>query len=244
MRKYTIAGNWKMNAPDVTKFCAVLTENGAVATENVSIIIAPPFPYLYQMARGLSSLGAFASAQDVSAHESGAYTGEVSASMIEDNGARYTIIGHSERRQYHFESDEQILAKVRASLAHDLFPILCVGESLEERESEKTRDKIKRQLSAVFDHLSTSEYTRVTVAYEPIWAIGTGRTATPNDAEEICSLINSITARPTLYGGSMNEKNARDLLLQPHIDGGLIGGASLDPMKFSEIINIAKELSL
>jgi len=243
MRDFIIAGNWKMNAPDIQDFAHSLTELGIKADDHVEIVVAVPFPFVSETARRLSPLGACAGAQDISAHESGAFTGEVSGAMLAKCGARFVIVAHSERREYHSESDELALAKVKAALSNDLYPILCVGESLIQRESGAAKSVVQRQTEAVFTQLSHDQRAHVTVAYEPLWAIGTGNTATPEDAEEMCAFITDLTSRPTLYGGSMNEKNARSLLSQPHIAGGLIGGASLDAGKFAEIIKHAKELS-
>ena len=187
-----------------------------------------------------------AGGQDVSKYEKGAYTGEVSAAQLADIGAKYCIVGHSERRQYHGEDDMLINAKVKALLEKGIIPIICVGESLEQREMDLTMEYVAYQVKAALSGVDASQLRRCIIAYEPIWAIGTGKTATAEQAEEVCQGIRAVVrgiygARPAravsiLYGGSMNAKNAFELLAQPDIDGGLIGGASLKPADFSEIV--------
>ena len=188
-------------------------------------------------------------AEDVSAFAKGAYTGEIAANMLADLGVKYCIVGHSERREYHKESDMLVNAKARALLDNGISPIICVGESLEQREMELTMAHINYQVRAALHGVDASELRRCVIAYEPIWAIGTGKTATAEQAEEVCREIRSIIreiygARPArsvsiLYGGSMNAKNAAELLAMPDIDGGLIGGASLKPADFATIIAAA-----
>lgn len=190
-------------------------------------------------------------AQDVSEHQQGAFTGEISAAMLADLGVKYVIIGHSERRAYHGESDTNISSKIKAALSYGLKPIVCVGETLEQRENDITAEFITTQIKLAIGSLSDSEIKKLIIAYEPIWAIGTGKTATATQAGEICSLIRSVirtkfgarTARAIsiLYGGSMNPANAHELLAQPDIDGGLIGGASLNPDDFALIIGAANQ---
>ncbi|MDR3278321.1 MAG: triose-phosphate isomerase [Oscillospiraceae bacterium] len=184
-------------------------------------------------------------AQDVSEHEKGAYTGEVSGAQLRDLGAAYVLVGHSERRQYHAETDAAVSRKARAALAAGLRPIVCVGESLQAREAGRPGEILAAQITGALAGLTAAEARGVIAAYEPVWAIGTGRTASPEDAESGCARIRSeisalfgseiSDAIPILYGGSMNEKNAEALLRRPNIDGGLIGGASLDPAAFSAI---------
>ena len=185
-------------------------------------------------------------AQDVSQYEKGAYTGEVSASQLQDIGAKYCIVGHSERRQYHAESDFEVNAKTKALLEKGISPIICVGESLQQREMELTMEYVSYQVKAALSGLDTAQLRRCIIAYEPIWAIGTGKTATSEQAQEVCEGIRAVIrelygARPAravsiLYGGSMNAKNAQELLSMPDIDGGLIGGASLKPVDLAAII--------
>lgn len=185
--------------------------------------------------------------QDVSAHASGAYTGEVSAAMLKDLGCRYAIVGHSERRQYHAESDALVADKTRAALAAGITPIVCVGETLDEREAGRTEEVVKRQLAAVI-HANGHCISEVVVAYEPVWAIGTGKTASPEEAQSVHAVLRAqlkaatdLSARiKILYGGSMSAANAATLLAQPDIDGGLIGGASLKAQEFLKIIAVAQ----
>ncbi len=185
-------------------------------------------------------------AQDVSAHEQGAYTGEVSAAMLKDFAVRYAIVGHSERRQYHGESDEQVAFKAQRALSAGITPIVCVGETLAEREAGKTEEVVKRQLAAVI-HTNGHCISEIVVAYEPVWAIGTGKTASPDQAQAVHAVLRAQLKAATshservhiLYGGSMNAANAAALLSQPDIDGGLIGGAALKPADFLTIIAAA-----
>jgi triosephosphate isomerase (TIM) len=243
--KKLIAGNWKMNGS--------LAANGALLRELLDglsttrppadVAICAPAPYLAQLQSILQERGVDWGAQDVSAHEQGAYTGEVSAAMLRDFACRYAIVGHSERRQYHGETDEVVAAKAQRALAAGITPIVCVGETLAEREADQTEAVVKRQLAAVIHTLGhcTSE---IVVAYEPVWAIGTGRTATPAQAQAVHAVLRAQLQAATahadrsriLYGGSMNAANAAELLSQPDIDGGLIGGASLKSADFLNII--------
>ena len=185
--------------------------------------------------------------QDVSAHASGAYTGELSADMLKDLGCRYVIVGHSERRQYHAETDALVADKARSALAAGITPIVCVGETLDEREAGRTEEVVKRQLAAVI-HANGHCISEVVVAYEPVWAIGTGKTASPEEAQAVHAVLRAQLKAATdqsarikiLYGGSMNAANAATLLAQPDIDGGLIGGASLKPQDFLKIIAAAQ----
>ena len=212
------------------------------------VAVCVPAPYLAQVAalRGPVALGG----QDVSAHESGAYTGEVSAGMLRDFGARYVIVGHSERRQYHGETDEQVAIKVQRALSAGITPIVCVGETLAQRESSETEVTVKRQLAAVI-HLNGHCISEIVVAYEPVWAIGTGKTATPEQAQAVHAVLRAQLHAASekadrirlLYGGSMNAANAQDWLAQQDIDGGLIGGASLKAPDFLQIIAAADALA-
>ena len=193
----------------------------------------------------------FAGGEDCSKFEKGAYTGEVSATQLADAGAKYCIVGHSERRQYHGESDFLVNEKAKALLGKGIIPIICVGESLEQREMDLTIEYITYQVKAALSGISATELRRCIIAYEPIWAIGTGRTATAEQAEEVCEAIRAVIrkmygARPArsfsiLYGGSMNAGNAAELLAQPDIDGGLIGGASLKPVDFATIVKASDQ---
>jgi triosephosphate isomerase len=211
------------------------------------VAVAAPAPYLAQV-QGLTAGAPLAvAAQDVSAHEAGAYTGEVSAAMLKEFSVRYVLVGHSERRQYHHENDSLVAIKAQRALAAGITPIVCLGETLQERESGLTEAVVKRQLAAVI-HLNGHCISEIAVAYEPVWAIGTGRTATPEQAQEVHAVLRAQLAAATeradrirlLYGGSMNAGNAAALLAQPDIDGGLIGGASLKASDFLQIIAAAK----
>ena len=246
-RKTVIAGNWKMNmlASEIKPFMEQLKEN-LPKTRACDVVLCTPAPLLPAMIKAGKDCKVAAGGQDVSKYEKGAYTGEVSAAQLADIGAKYCIVGHSERRQYHGEDDMLINAKVKALLEKGIIPIICVGESLEQREMDLTMESVAYQVKAALSGVDASQLRRCIIAYEPIWAIGTGKTATAEQAEEVCQGIRAVVrgiygARPAravsiLYGGSMNAKNAFELLAQPDIDGGLIGGASLKPADFSEIV--------
>ena len=246
-RKTVIAGNWKMNmlASEIKPFMEKLKEN-LPKTRACDVVLCTPAPLLPAMIKAGKDCKVAAGGQDVSKYEKGAYTGEVSAAQLADIGAKYCIVGHSERRQYHGEDDMLINAKVKALLEKGIIPIICVGESLEQREMDLTMEYVAYQVKAALSGVDASQLRRCIIAYEPIWAIGTGKTATAEQAEEVCQGIRAVVrgiygARPAravsiLYGGSMNAKNAFELLAQPDIDGGLIGGASLKPVDFSEIV--------
>ena len=207
------------------------------------VAVCVPAPYLAQVAGLLGDSGVALGAQDVSAHEQGAYTGEVSAAMLRDFATRYAIVGHSERRQYHGETDDTVATKAQRALAAGITPIVCVGETLAERDAGRTEEVVKRQLAAVI-HLNGHCISEIVVAYEPVWAIGTGKTATPEQAQAVHAVLRAQLKAATehadrvhiLYGGSMNAANAAELLAQPDIDGGLIGGAALKPTDFLSII--------
>lgn len=247
MKKKLIAGNWKMNgnlAANEALVSTLLAGAGAPACEAVLCV---PSPYLAQVRGLLGANSPFSlGAQDVSQHENGAFTGDVSATMLKDFGVRYVIVGHSERRLHQAESDTHVAIKVRRALAEGITPIVCVGESLAEREGGLTELVVKRQLAAVI-HLNGHYISVIVVAYEPIWAIGTGKTATPEQAQEVHAVLRGQLKAASehadririLYGGSMNAANAAQLLSQPDIDGGLIGGASLKAPDFLTIMGAA-----
>ena len=251
-RKTVIAGNWKMNmlASEIKPFMEQLKEN-LPKTRACDVVLCTPAPLLPAMIKAGKDCKVAAGGQDVSKYEKGAYTGEVSAAQLSDIGAKYCIVGHSERRQYHGEDDMLINAKVKALLEKGINPIICVGESLEQREMDLTMEYVAYQVKAALSGVDASQLRRCIIAYEPIWAIGTGKTATAEQAEEVCQGIRAVVrgiygARPAravsiLYGGSMNAKNAFELLAQPDIDGGLIGGASLKPVDFSEIVKASDQ---
>ena len=250
MRKTIIAGNWKMNKTN-KEAVEMLTELKKIVAgvDSVGIVIGAPFTALSDAVKAVAGSNIKIAAENVYPKESGAYTGEVSPVMLKEIGVEYVILGHSERREYFKESDEFINEKVKCVLAHEMTPILCIGEKLEDREAGRTNDVNKTQLRGGLAGLTAEEAKKVVVAYEPVWAIGTGKTATPEIAEETHKAIraeltamfgeevaNEITVQ---YGGSMKPNNAKELLAQADIDGGLIGGASLAAKDFSEIVKAA-----
>ncbi|KQT10428.1 triose-phosphate isomerase [Ramlibacter sp. Leaf400] len=247
MKRKLIAGNWKMNGSIAANDALVRAVIAGMKDATCHVAVCVPAPYLaqVQMLRHGSALDL--GAQDVSHHEQGAYTGEWSAAMLKEFGVRYAIVGHSERRQYHGESDELVADKAKAALAHGITPIVCVGETLAEREAGRTEQVVKRQLAAVV-HTNGHCISEIVVAYEPVWAIGTGRTATPEQAQQVHAVLRAQLHAATehadrvaiLYGGSMNAANAASLLAQPDIDGGLIGGAALKAPDFLQIIAAAR----
>ncbi len=246
--KKLIAGNWKMNGSLAANQALVqaMLDGLNGATPAAAMALCAPAPYLAQLQTLLQGSPIAWGAQDVSAHEIGAYTGEVSVGMLKDFACRYAIVGHSERRQYHGETDELVAAKAQRALAAGVTPIVCLGETLDQREAGETEAVVKRQLAAVI-HAVGHCVTEVVVAYEPVWAIGTGKTATPDMAQAVHAVLRSQLAAastnakrvPILYGGSMNATNAASLLAQPDIDGGLIGGASLKAADFLQIVSAA-----
>ena len=251
-RKTVIAGNWKMNqtASGVKAFMEELAAN-LPEKKVCDVVLCTPAVMIPAMVKEGKKCKVFAGGEDCSKFEKGAYTGEVSATQLADAGAKYCIVGHSERRQYHGESDFLVNEKAKALLGKGIIPIICVGESLEQREMDLTIEYITYQVKAALSGISATELRRCIIAYEPIWAIGTGRTATAEQAEEVCEAIRAVIrkmygARPArsisiLYGGSMNAGNAAELLAQPDIDGGLIGGASLKPVDFATIVKASDQ---
>jgi triosephosphate isomerase len=251
-RKAIIAGNWKMNmlSSEVRPFIESLKENMG-KSKSCEVVLCTPAVMIPAMVKYGKELKIAAGGQDVSKYEKGAYTGEISASQLADAGAKYCIVGHSERRQYHGEDDMLINAKAKALLEKNIIPIICVGESLEQREMDLTMEYVAYQVKAALNGIDAAKVRRCVIAYEPIWAIGTGKTATAEQAEEVCESIRTVIRKiygarvartvSILYGGSMNAKNAAELLAQPDIDGGLIGGASLKPVDFSVIVKATAE---
>jgi len=249
MRKYLVAGNWKMNGSNASN-AALLRGIVAAAPSPgvVEMLVCPPFPYLAAVGDSLADSGIELGAQNVSEHSSGAYTGEVSAAMLADLGCRYVIVGHSERRSLYGESSATVAAKFVAAQAAGLLPVFCVGESREEREAERTVDIIDEQLDAVLDAAGVGALREAVIAYEPVWAIGTGLTATPEQAQEVHRHIRArlepldaevAAGVRILYGGSVKGDNAAGLFSQTDIDGGLIGGASLKADDFLAIAEAA-----
>jgi len=246
MKRKLIAGNWKMNGSLVANAGLLQGIRAGLQSPACDIAVCVPAAYLAQCQGLLAGSPVALGAQDVSQHEAGAYTGEISVAMLKDFGVRYAIVGHSERRQYHGETDAVVAAKAQRALAGGVTPIVCVGETLAEREAGKTEEVVKRQLAAVI-HLNGHCISEIVVAYEPVWAIGTGRTATPEQAQQVHAVLRAQLKAATpqadriqlLYGGSMNAANAAQLLAQGDIDGGLIGGASLKAPDFLTIISAA-----
>ncbi len=246
--KKLIAGNWKMNGSLAANEALVKELRAGIGQPLCDVAVCVPSPYLSQVHGLLAGQQAIAlGAQNVSQHESGAYTGDVSAAMLHDMGVRYAIVGHSERRRHQAENDAHVAIKAQRALMAGITPIVCVGETLSEREADMTEVVVKRQLAAVI-HLNGHCISEIVVAYEPVWAIGTGRTATPEQAQQMHAVLRAQLQAATdqaakvriLYGGSMNASNAAELLAQPDIDGGLIGGASLKAADFLAIIAAAR----
>ena len=250
-RKTVIAGNWKMNkTPSETK--EFMNQLKAIMPKGrwCDIALCVPAVCIPAAVRAMRETRVGIGAENCNANASGAYTGEIATNMLVDAGCKYVIIGHSERRAMG-ETDADVNAKVLAALEAGLTPIMCCGESLQQREADITNEWIAMQIKLGLQGVSEDKIRKVVIAYEPIWAIGTGRTATPEQAEEVCEGIRAVVRKlyssknaraiSILYGGSMNEKNAYELLAQPDIDGGLIGGASLVPEKFVQIIEAANQ---
>ena len=249
MRDFLIAGNWKMNGSSTanTELVAGIIA-GVPAGTGFSLLVCPPFPYLAAVVAQARGSAVKVGAQTVSEHEKGAFTGEVAPGMLSDLGCDYVIIGHSERRALYGETSEQVAAKFKAAQAAGITPILCVGETLEEREAGTTESVIDEQLGAVMDAAGIEAFASAVIAYEPVWAIGTGMTASPEQAQDVHRHIRAQLASQNenisanvqiLYGGSMKGENAAGLLAQPDIDGGLIGGASLKADDFLAIAEAA-----
>lgn len=250
MKKKLIAGNWKMNgslAGNEALVTALVAGIKAAGTDSPLVAVCTPSVYLSQVKSLIKGSAIDLGAQDVSAHESGAFTGETSAASLKEFGARYCLVGHSERRQYHGETDAVVALKAQRALSAGITPIVCVGETLAEREAGKTEEVVKRQLAAVI-HTNGHCISEIVVAYEPVWAIGTGKVATTEQAQEVHAVLRAQLKAATehadrihiLYGGSMNAANAAQLLTQPDIDGGLVGGASLKAPDFLTIIAAAR----
>jgi triosephosphate isomerase (TIM) len=243
MKSKLIVGNWKMNGGLQANSDLLLAIQSGMSETSCRAAVCVPLPYLAQMQTLLQGSALAWGAQDVSAHQSGAYTGEVSASMLRDFAVRYCIVGHSERRHYHGESDALVASKVQCVLSAGITPIVCVGESQTERAAGQTEAVVKRQLAAVI-HANGHCISEIVVAYEPVWAIGTGLTASPEQAQDVHALLRQQLQAASsqaeriaiLYGGSMNAENASSLLAQPDVDGGLIGGAALSANDFLTIM--------
>lgn len=244
MRKKIVAGNWKMHGSLASNAELLQGVRAAVAGVAAEVAVCVPYPYLDQARKALEGSNVAWGAQDVSEHAQGAYTGEVSAAMLVDFGCRYVIVGHSERRSYYGDTDEIVAAKFETAQKAGLVPILCVGETLDERELNITSAVVTRQLDAVISRCGVAALANAVIAYEPVWAIGTGRTATPEQAQEVHAVIRARIAKDDAgvanglriqYGGSMKPGNAAELMAKPDIDGGLIGGAALVAADFAAI---------
>lgn len=253
MRKKIVAGNWKMNLnlQDGIKLAKEINESLQAEKAACDVVICTPFIHLAGVAEVIDADVLGLGAENCADKDKGAYTGEVSAEMVKSTGAQYVILGHSERRQYYHETPEILKEKVNLALANGLKVIFCCGETLEEREADKQNEVVKTELEGSVFHLSADEWKNIILAYEPIWAIGTGKTATSDQAEEMLSYIRSIVSNKygkdvaeetsILYGGSCKPSNAKELFSKPNIDGGLIGGASLKVADFKGIIDAWKE---
>jgi triosephosphate isomerase len=252
MRKKIVAGNWKMNltfgeAEDLIDEIVDLLEDETIEAD---VVVCPPYPYLEMASDIAKDSKFFVGAQNISPFEAGAYTGEVSSSMLKSMEITHCIIGHSERRKYFNEDDKMLTAKVNQAISHGIVPIFCVGEALPEREAGKHFEIVRHQVRHGLFHLDTDEFSKVVVAYEPVWAIGTGVTAKPEQAREMHEYIRTLIgerygkevaeATLILYGGSCTSKNADEIFAQPGVDGGLIGGASLKAEEFLAICKAAK----
>ena len=250
MRKPIIAGNWKMNKTVEEAKALVAELIPLVKDAKCDVVVCPPYVCLPAVVEAVKGTNIGVGAQNIHFEEKGAYTGEVAPDMLRSLGVQYVIIGHSERRQYFAETDETVNKKIKAALAHGLTPIVCVGESLEQREMGITNEFVALQTKAALYGLDAADVGKVVIAYEPIWAIGTGRTATAQDANETIGAIRRAVrdvfgamvadSVRIQYGGSMNPKNAKELMAQPEIDGGLIGGASLKDEDFDKVVNYDK----
>lgn len=253
MRKPIISGNWKMYK-DINEAIELTTaiKRGAFETENVEVVICPSFTNLSEVGEMLVESTVGVGAQNCHWEKEGAFTGEISVDMIKSVGCSYVIIGHSERRKYFGETEETVNKKIASVITGGLIPIICVGETLEERESEKTMEVVKRQVLGGLEGFDEGYLDKLIIAYEPVWAIGTGKTATPDQAEEVHSQIRSLLSerfspafaesRRILYGGSVNPGNVKELMSEKDIDGGLIGGASLKADSFVEMIKTTSQL--
>ncbi|MFC2096065.1 triose-phosphate isomerase [Bacteroidota bacterium] len=248
MRKQIVAGNWKMNktfSEGIDLINQIMKKDNS--TDNVTLIIAPPYILTSEAAKIISNSAIKLAGQNCANQAQGAYTGEISASMLKSAGANYVILGHSERRAYYYETDEIINTKINLCLENDLTPIVCCGEVLNEREDNEHFHVVAKQIKGMFDGITAAQFKNIIIAYEPVWAIGTGRTASPEQAQEIHQFIRETIKNSygseiannlsILYGGSCKPSNAKELFANPDVDGGLIGGASLNADDFIAIAN-------
>ena len=247
MRKTIVAGNWKMNASKESVNKLVMGILSGMSDVSCEVVVCAPFPYLSQVEALITHSQVRLGAQNLNINTSGAFTGEVSAEMIKDFGAQHVIVGHSERRTLYGETNTIVAEKVKVALDSDLIPLFCVGETLEQREAGDTESVVAAQINTVVDLVGIDAFLNIVVAYEPVWAIGTGVTASPEQAQAVHAFIRQLLANnnndvaqqtPILYGGSMNATNAKELIACADIDGGLIGGASLKPEDFLQICRV------
>lgn len=255
MRRFLIAGNWKMNCGpgETSELLKGLKKECSEIPESVDVLVCPPEISLTTASAELNGYNVFLGAQNVHSEDNGAFTGEVSTQMLKEVGCAFVIVGHSERRQYFGETDKTVNAKVNKALTDGLKPVVCVGESLDQRKKGVHQQMVKKQVQAALNGVGSDRISDVVIAYEPIWAIGTGETATPDQARQMHEMLRDVVSElydeetagdiRILYGGSMKPHNAEELLSQPDVDGGLIGGASLNAGSFAEIIKIAEKLS-
>ncbi|WP_066633087.1 triose-phosphate isomerase [Labilibacter marinus] len=248
MRQNIVAGNWKLNTTlqEGVKLATELNEILASKTINCGVVVGVPSTHITEVVKAVDAGKIGVAAQNCADQESGAYTGEISAAMVKSTGAGHVILGHSERREYYGETNATLKVKTDLALANGLTPIFCIGEVLEEREAEKQNEVVKSQIEEALFHLSADEFAKIVIAYEPVWAIGTGKVASPEQAQEIHAYIRSVIAdkysaevadnTSILYGGSCKPGNAKELFANPDVDGGLIGGASLKAEDFYGII--------
>lgn len=247
MRKPIIAGNWKMNNSYSESKELLNAIKGFELNKEVEAVVCPPFTSLALAKEVLEGTGIEVGAQNAHFEKNGAFTGEISPLFLNDLGVKYVILGHSERREYFGETDELVNTKVKSMLAHGLSPIVCVGETLGEREEEKAKDKVKTQITKDFEGVDANEFENIVIAYEPIWAIGTGKTASADDAEEMCAYIRELVSElfgedaaskvRIQYGGSVKPANVVEIMSKENIDGALVGGASLEAESYSQLVN-------
>lgn len=250
-RKYLVAGNWKMHGSlQMTNELLSGVLSGVADMQDIDVLVCPSFPYLVKAADVISDSRVLLGAQNVSEQAQGAFTGEVSTSMLQDIGCKYVLVGHSERREIYGETDELIAKKFAVAIEQNLIPVLCIGETLQERQNGATEQIIEQQLDAVLNESGVQSFAKAVIAYEPVWAIGTGETATPEQAQEVHAFIRGklnaldasvASAVQILYGGSVKPDNAETLFSQQDIDGGLIGGASLKAQDFVAICQAASQ---
>jgi triosephosphate isomerase len=250
MRKPLMAGNWKMNKTILEAVSVVKSLKGAVAgVDGVEILLCPSFTALYAVSSEVKGSNINIGAQNLFWETKGAFTGEVSPAMLKDTGCSYVLVGHSERRQYFGETNETVNKKTKAALAIGLIPVVCIGETLSQRESDITFQVIEKQIKEGLAGLTPEQASLVVIAYEPVWAIGTGKTAAPDQAQEVHAFVRKIYAQTykeaadkvrILYGGSVNPANVSELMKQPDIDGGLVGGASLEAESFAKLVKYSK----